>query len=131
MKKSRGDLPLHPSYYILILTELMLYTNIHIYIYIYILYIHIYIIYVIYNIYNIYTVIYNITVYILYIIYITFTLSEGHFCEQCFISMYSALIINFQNIYISMYQKTLLQTLLLLVFKIVESLQCILKKNRV
>ena len=35
----------------------------------------------------------------------------------------------FQNIRIFPYQKTLLQTLLLLVFKIVESLQSILKDN--
>ena len=32
---------------------------------------------------------------------------------------------NFQNMYTFTYQKTLLHTLLLLVFKIVESLQCI------
>ena len=35
--------------------------------------------------------------------------------------------IHFQNIHNSTYQKTLLHTLLLLVFKIIESLQCILK----
>ena len=34
---------------------------------------------------------------------------------------------NFQNIYTFIYQKTLLHTLLLLDFKIAESLQCILK----
>ena len=34
---------------------------------------------------------------------------------------------HFQNIHIFIYQKTLLHTLLLLVFKMVESLQCILK----
>ena len=41
---------------------------------------------------------------------------------MCFIWMYS--------VYTFTYQKTLLHTLLLLVFKIVESLQCILKKIR-
>ena len=59
-------------------------------------------------------------------------LSEENFRNNfCFISMYCILCIvywiNFQNIYTFTYQKTLLHTLLLLVFKIVESLQCILK----
>ena len=36
---------------------------------------------------------------------------------------------HFQNIHTFTYQKTLLHTLLLLVFKIVESLQCILKNQ--
>ena len=34
---------------------------------------------------------------------------------------------HFQNIHTFIYQKALLHTLLLLVFKIIESLQCILK----
>ena len=36
---------------------------------------------------------------------------------------------HFQNIYTFTYQKALLHTLLVLVFKIVESLQCILKEK--
>ena len=44
--------------------------------------------------------------------------------------MYSVLK-HFQNIHTFTYQTTLLHTLLLLVFKIVESLQCILKKKHI
>ena len=46
---------------------------------------------------------------------------------MCFTSVHSYWI-NFQNIYTFTYQKSLLHTLLLLLFKIVESLQCILSK---
>ena len=42
--------------------------------------------------------------------------------------MYSSLI-HFRNIHTFTYQKTLLHTLLLLVSKIVESFQCILKQE--
>ena len=41
--------------------------------------------------------------------------------------LYKLYFINFKNIYTFTYQKTLLHTLLLLDFKIIESLQCILK----
>ena len=45
-----------------------------------------------------------------------------HVSSQCIVYW-----INFINIYTFIYQKTLLHTLLLLVFKIVERLQCILR----
>ena len=49
------------------------------------------------------------------------------FFNICVLSQCIVYWIHFQNINTFTYQKTLLQTLSLLVFKIVESLQCILK----
>ena len=58
---------------------------------------------------------------------IKFILSIGHIFNIWVLSQFIVYLINFQNIYIytSTYERTLLHTLLLLVFKIVESLQCI------
>ena len=55
----------------------------------------------------------------------TCILSEGIFCSICILSQ--CIEQNFQNICTFTYQKTLLRILLLLVFKIAEGLQCILK----
>ena len=44
------------------------------------------------------------------------------------LSQYIVNLLRFQNIHTFTYQKALLHTLLLLVFKIVESLQCILNE---
>ena len=58
--------------------------------------------------------------------FVPFISFEGNFLQDlCFISMYS--VLNTHSEYT--YQKTLLHTLLLLVFKILESLQCILKDS--
>ena len=59
--------------------------------------------------------------------FVLFILSEGNFFEICALSQCIVYSIHFQNIHTFTYQKTLLHTLLLLVFKIVESLQRILK----
>ena len=48
------------------------------------------------------------------------------FFNTCILAQCILYRIHFQNIHTFTYQKTLLQTLLLLVFKIVEGLQCIL-----
>ena len=53
-------------------------------------------------------------------------LSEESFFKICVLSQYIVYWIRFQNIHTFTYQKTLLHTLLLIIFKIVESLQCIL-----
>ena len=60
-------------------------------------------------------------------IFVTFILFEGFFLNICVLSQCIMYWINFQNIYTFTYSKTLIHTLLLLVFKIVESLQCILE----
>ena len=64
---------------------------------------------------------------------------EGIFCTVyftqreifhiCVLAQCIVYWINFQNIHAFTYQETLLHTLLLLVFKIVESLQCILEHS--
>ena len=59
--------------------------------------------------------------------FVPFTLSEKSFFNICVLSQCIVYWIHFQNINTITYQKTLLHILLLLVFKIVESLQCILK----
>ena len=59
--------------------------------------------------------------------FVTFILSEGIFFNIFAFSPCIVYLINFRNIYTFTYQKTLLLTLLLLVFKITESLQFILK----
>ena len=60
--------------------------------------------------------------------FVTFAFfSEGIYFNTCVLSQCIVYRINFQNIYTFTYQKTLLYTLLLLIFKIVVSLQCILK----
>ena len=51
---------------------------------------------------------------------------KGVFLRFAFLSMYSVLI-HVQNLHTFTYKETLLNTLLLLVSKIVESLQCVLK----
>ena len=56
-----------------------------------------------------------------------FILSKGIFVKIYVLSQCVVYWIHFPNIHTFTYQKTLLHTLLLLVFKIVESLQCILK----
>ena len=52
--------------------------------------------------------------------------SEGNFFNICGLAQCLVYWIDFQNIYTFTYQKTLLDTLLLLVLKILESVQCIL-----
>ena len=59
--------------------------------------------------------------------FVLFILSKENLFNICVLSECIVYWIHFQNIYIFTYQKTLLHTLLLLVLKIVESLQCILK----
>ena len=51
--------------------------------------------------------------------FVSFILSERNFFKICISSQYIVYWIYFQNIYAFIYQKTLLHTLLLLVFKIV------------
>ena len=58
--------------------------------------------------------------------FVPFILSEGNFCNICILSQCIAYWVHFQNLHTFTYQNTLLHTLLLLVFKIVESLHCIL-----
>ena len=58
--------------------------------------------------------------------FVPFTLSEENFLN-IFLSQCIVYWIHFQYIHTSTYQKTLVHRLLLLVFKIVKSLQCILK----
>ena len=58
-----------------------------------------------------------------------FILSDGNFSNICVSSQYIVYWIHFQNIQAFTYQKTLLHTLLLFVFKVVESLQCTLNKE--
>ena len=67
-------------------------------------------------------------------LFLTFILSEGNFLNICILSQCIVYWINFQNINIYIYiyipfqyQKKLLHALCLLVFKIVESPQCILR----
>ena len=55
--------------------------------------------------------------------FVTFILSDGNFFNICVLSQGIVYWINFQKIHDFAYQKTLLHTLLLLVFKIVESLR--------
>ena len=59
----------------------------------------------------------------------TFILSEGNFFNIYVISQCIVYWVYFQNTYPFTYQKPFLHTLLLLVFKIVKSLQCILKMH--
>ena len=61
--------------------------------------------------------------------FVSFILSEGNFFKICVLYQCIVYWIHFQSIRTFAYQKTLLYTLLLLVFKIVESLQCILKER--
>ena len=55
-----------------------------------------------------------------------FIFSERNFLKICVLCQRIVYLIHFHDIHTFAYQKTLLHTLLLLVFKIVESLQCIL-----
>ena len=57
--------------------------------------------------------------------FLTFILSEGHFFNICVLFQCIVYWLNFQNIHTFTYQKTILHTLFLLVFKTVESLRCI------
>ena len=59
--------------------------------------------------------------------FVMFILSEGNFCNICVFSQFIVYWIHFQNTHSFTYQKTLLHVLFLFIFKIVESLQCILK----
>ena len=61
--------------------------------------------------------------------FVTLILSEGNLFNIWVLSQCIAHWINLQNIYTFTYQKTLLHTLLLLVFKMVESLQSILNQD--
>ena len=64
------------------------------------------------------------------VFFVMFILSKGNIFNICVLSPCIVYRITFENIYTFTYQKTLLHTLLLLFFKIVESLQCILKYKR-
>ena len=59
--------------------------------------------------------------------FVAFILPERYFPNSYILSLFMVYSINFQIIYTFTYQKTFLHTLLLLIFKILESLQCILK----
>ena len=59
--------------------------------------------------------------------FVPFILSEGNFLKIFNLSQFTVYGIHFQNINTFTYQKILLHTLLLLVSKIDESLQCTLK----
>ena len=61
--------------------------------------------------------------------FVLFILSDGNFSNICVSSQCIVYWIHFQNTQTFTYQKTLLHALLLFVFKIVESLQCILNKE--
>ena len=58
--------------------------------------------------------------------FVWFILCKGKFFNIYVLSQCIVYGIHFQDIYTFKYQKTLLQLLLLLIFKIVESLQCII-----
>ena len=60
-------------------------------------------------------------------LFVLFIFSEGIFFNICVLSQCILYWIHFQNIHTFTYQKTLLNTLLLLVFKFIESLQRIFK----
>ena len=60
--------------------------------------------------------------------FVPFILCEGKFFKICVLSQCILYWIHFQKIHTFTYQKIIIHTLLLLVFKIVESLQCILNK---
>ena len=62
--------------------------------------------------------------------FVTFIFSEGNFFNICVLSQCIMYWTNFQNIHTFIYEKTLLHTLLFLLFKMVENLQCILKENK-
>ena len=59
--------------------------------------------------------------------FVPFIWSEGNFFNMCFISMY--IVSNTPSVHTFTYRKILLHTLLLLGFKIVESLQCIINQG--
>ena len=61
--------------------------------------------------------------------FVIFILSKWNFFDVSSLSQCVVYWINFQNIYTLAYQKTLLHTLLMIVFKIVKSFQCILKRS--
>ena len=56
-------------------------------------------------------------------------LSEDNFLKICILSQCTVYWINFQNIHTFTYQKIFIHTVLPLVSKIVESLQCILRSS--
>ena len=58
--------------------------------------------------------------------FVPFILPKGYFFNICVLSQWIVYWIQFQIIFTFTYQKTLLHTLLLLVFKIIKSFQCIL-----
>ena len=58
--------------------------------------------------------------------FVPFILSEGKFFKICVLYQCIVYRLHFQNIHTFKYQKTLLHTILLLIFKIVESLHCTL-----
>ena len=62
--------------------------------------------------------------------FVPLILPEGKFFKICVFSQYIVHWIHFHNIHTFTYQKSLLHTLLLLAFKIAESLQCVLKMVR-
>ena len=63
-------------------------------------------------------------------LFVSFILSEGNFFNICVLAQCIAYWIHFQNMHTFTYQKILLHALLLLVFKMVEDLQRILKGIR-
>ena len=63
--------------------------------------------------------------------FVPFILSEGNFFDICVLSQCIVYRIHFQDMHTFRYQKSLLHTLLLLVFNIIKSLQYILKLESV
>ena len=64
------------------------------------------------------------------VLFVPFILSEEYFFNICVLSQCIVYWLHFQNIYIFIYQKTLYTSyIFLLVFKTVESFQCILKRK--
>ena len=59
--------------------------------------------------------------------FVMFILSEGNFCNICVLSQCIVYWMHFQKIHTFTYKKILLHTLLLLAFKIINRLECILK----
>ena len=62
-------------------------------------------------------------------IFVPFILSKENFFRICVLSQCMVYWIHFQNIHTFTYQKTLVYTFFLLVFKIAKNLQCIFKSN--
>ena len=63
--------------------------------------------------------------------FVSFILSKRNFFKFCVLSQFIVYWIHFQDIHTFIQKKALLHTILLLAFKIVESLQCILNYSKI